>query len=391
LFATSVISNNKTDVITETATMGGMEQASFGNWANFGLQSEQIGSGKVITKVGPTWAESGRENDRLRGILLTYSDGSTQVLGRNQDSWTYQDTLTFDYDNGERITKVDLRLIGSNGDLPHSIVIYTNKDRSITLGPPAHPGGYTRIINPDVGSGILLGMYGSNSGDNVNIDHIGLYLLRSLSNVASFYIKDLNYDLQYLTQPTLKSLYDAVIPNPTSQPTNSTITREQSHANHGSWTNTEGHTFSQTIGVSSKALILEAGEVSSKYEATWTTSNVESNSLSWDDDVSVTLQIQLAVPKYTKSDFKVQYFEGTTPKLPFDGITHFVLDNNASFETPIKGYYQGVSSTKATVDTTIIAKYDTEHNKWVPIDSNKVENVRKIFSPEIIKTVKPKK
>lgn len=301
-------------------TIGGNKGSSF--------QFCKIASGAIPVKF-ETWSDTG---SYMRGIRITYSDGSTDQTG-SINTGTYAGmTLS----PGETVTK--LVMYGNGIGTRFGRIEITTTAQTFSAGKSNVSG--QNAYAPPLGAGILAGFLGNSGSD---IDNLGLMFL---DNVASVTLNDISYinapPVGSMTGITTVVVGYADYP-PASAANDWKFEDSISYENVNSWTDTE--TTEWFVNVSVSAEIFGIGtKVSAGWQTTSTTSNTteQRTTVTVDYDRSGTLAPNQGVRCTATSGLG-------TLNLSYTGTLFIQFNSGATASIPVSGTYRNAVYTQATV------------------------------------------
>lgn len=284
---------------------------------------------------------------QLRGIRITYTDGSQQQVGGLKEDYT---SFELDYINGERITYLSLYGNGA-GTRCGAFHIKTNLGRDFF--PKMTSWGLKTEYVTSHGGGIILGIYGKGGSD---IDSLSFMMIRPIQSMT---LRNVNYDMSALATPSRKTVYEIDLVNPSSTDSDKGfIQKSMSESRSGKWSISSTFTFGQEYKVS--AGIPEVADVS--VSTSWSLSVTGSYESSWTESVSDTVQIALICPANTKTKIWYYYYVGTA-SITMTGTMYVLVDNGESWTYSVTGTYDGVDDTRIVGDSILLANY--VDGKWV--------------------------
>lgn len=275
--------------------------------------------------------------------------------------------FTIHYENGEYGKELSIWRNGA-GTRCGSFKIATSKNH--LYHPKMTEWGIKTEYKMDFGSGIILGAWGQCGHD---VDSLGILMLRRISGTDLIEVK---YDLKSdsLQPPRLISVQDIRLENPSGTDSDKGFFKvSKSRATGGEWSITLGCSFGQKFEVT--AGVPEVASASS--QSSWEISVSSTNKSTWSSTDDVDVYVAFIVPKFTRVCITVEYYEGILNKLPFDGKMKYYLDNHAAFNTFVKGYYNGVSTTRFIQTTQVLAYWNSTESKWQPDPTDDSANTTK--------------
>ena len=308
----------------------------------------------------------------VKGIKITYSDGSTDQQGHFFGSMASCKTLDIDVEGGERVTEIEMRGPG-DGQWLARLRIKTNKGNELFVS-KNYCGYFScnyakkyEMKGAELGEGIILGMSGQQEkGDTGNQPHIRCLTFRLLQKVTSTELTDVQ--ITNLPQIRLKNVADVSKDNPTE--TDQVVAcsgpvYEKSHSDSTSWSFTDQHLAGVGVSVKySSPQILAAshgqitGEVKGEYQYTRTDTTTETKT----DEVTEKMQMCFAVPKLSRYQYKIEYFYAKGDA-DFTGTMN-VHTQGGVWSYGTKGKYEMVSTSHLRETATKTHKY--VNHEWVP-------------------------
>ena len=186
-------------------------------------------TGNVVQKLG-VWTNG----KALKAISVTYTDGNSAMFGKKGG-----DYKEFIFATGEAINSLQLWGNGQ-GTRTGRVEFTTNKQRSFAHGKDV--SGQTGFPQPNLGSGILMGLVGR-AGDE--IDALGFVFLKKVRSVR---ITDVNYLTDFNTAATFTdvTLREVDLPADFNWQCSGSETREEVT----NWSQTASLTFGTTATIS---------------------------------------------------------------------------------------------------------------------------------------------
>lgn len=320
--------NINTAYFTSQTAVGGSGGGEF----YYGVKKGQISpSSGAVVRLLKAWYDS----NTMRGIQIELTNGGKHSFGRQEGT----QSQPFYFADGETIQS--LKIWASDHDTGRcgGFELITNEGRKFDVDARRTGDPY----QPEIGSGILVGLFGRAGAD---IDCLGFALLR---RVESAVLVNVDYPdistLQVKTKPRqIQTItYD-----------NSDGTVEQTFTFSGSESVEETETWSVTAGIeTSVSTEVQAGipiiaegsvtaslsvSVSGTYERSTKKTTVQS------------FNFPVTVPPGKRMLASATLYEGNIDT-EYTGKMVFTLDSGKSFNYEVNGIYSGVSASQAVVKT----------------------------------------
>lgn len=288
----------------------------------------------------------------LRGIRITFSDGSQQVAGVKQGR--YQGSIQLDYDAGERITYLSLY---GNVQGTRLVGMYMKTSTGEEWFPKSMYWQCWTEHRMEIGSGIIIGATGKHGRE---VEKLAVLMLR---NVTSSEMIDVEYHRSdtMLPPPQRVLVHDITLSNPSDTDSVSgfqKITRRRQSS--GEWNVTSGVSFNKSFNVTSQ--IPEVAEVGAQSQ--WQFSNTFTYDRSWSLSGTSEISFALIVPKRQKTRITVSYNEGVVQGLPFSAKMKLSLENDSTFITMVQGVYNGLSTSRIEQNSETVALWNHEKTEW---------------------------
>ena len=302
----------------------------------------------------------------VKGIKITYSDGSTDQQGHFFGAMASCKTLDIDVQGGERVTEIEMRGPG-DGQWLARLRIKTNKGNELFVSKnycgfwSCNYADKYEMKGAELGEGIILGMSGQQEkGDTGNQPHIRCLTFRLLQKVTDREV--INVQLSNLPEPKLVGLDSVEKPNPSKTDVvigGTCIEYKERDTEGGSWTESTtdsiGGQFKITYGTPK---LVWGAEGSVNYQYTETTTDMTT----WEEEKAKTFTTCFPLPKLSKYRYDVYYYVG---KGDVDWTGTMIVDTEGGtwwFKTA--GKYKMVATSEIREDATKIAKY--VNHEWVP-------------------------
>jgi len=344
-FLSFLISNESSSYYIPSMAVGGNGGYSFDISRHY--------YGIVVTKL-----EVWQGVSMLRGIRITYSDGSTVYVGKLEDRYT---SFELDYANGERVTELEVYPNYWNGDgLPSkdrrcgAFRIYTNHNHEFfPRMTGTRPLVWKHNISP--GGGIILGLHGKMGDD---IDSLGFTMIRP---IRSMVLQNINYDMQHMPSPMRWSYYDRSIPNPSYEMSDEGFYQESTDIRRsGEWKISGSSTFGLDFTVSGSIPKIDA--LSGELTASWGISVEGSYRSSWSETIDGTVRVPLIAQALSITRIWYYFFTGTGI-VTMNGEMRVTVDNGQTWTYDVSGTYDGVYESRIIGGSKRVAAY--ENGEWV--------------------------
>ena len=149
-----------TSVYTSNVAIGGKNGSEF----NYGAKKDQYADYDATVRSLKAWYDG----DTMRGLKVELTDDSSAMYGTAKG----KETETFKLKPGEKVSSLKVWGGDYDGGSCGGFKMTTTKKRSFDVPAPRKGDAYEY----DVGSGILVGVYGKSGSD---VDCLGFNLLRS--------------------------------------------------------------------------------------------------------------------------------------------------------------------------------------------------------------------
>ena len=291
---------------------------------------------------------------QLRGIRITFSDGSAVTRGKREGK--YCGSLKLDYLAGETVTELSIWGNGA-GTRCGAFIIKTSKKK--VFFPKMTKWGLKTEYKMNVGGGILLGVIGGAGSD---IDRLGFLIL---DKVTTNVLTQFEYDFNKVTLPEKKYAYDITIPNPSKTDSDKgTVAKEVDRQRGGEWFVKAGGKYGQEYKVKGGIPAVAEGETTTKWEV-----SVEAGyTQKWSDNESETVTIPLIAPALCKTRIVYSYFQGKLDGCPFTATMKYYLQGGGVWDCQVSGFYDGVDTTRVVGTSYLIARWDEKKAKWIDVD-----------------------
>ncbi len=287
----------------------------------------------------------------LRGIRITFSDGSAVVRGKCAGK--HCGSISIDYLSGETVTGLS---IWGNGAGTRCGAFRITTSKKEVFFPQMTKWGLKTEYNMNAGAGVILGVIGGAGSD---IDRLGFLMLDTVSTTV---LTEFEYDLNKVPLPENKSAYDMTLPNPSRTDSHEgNITRVVKKQRGGEWFVKAGAKYGQEYKVQGGVPVVVEGGATTKWEV-----SVEGGySRHWDDDEELTVNIPLIIPALTKTRILYSYFQGTLNACPFVATIKYYLQGGGIWDCEVRGFYDGIDTTRVVGTSYLIARWDEKNGKWI--------------------------
>ena len=285
-------------------------------------------SGTVVRSLKAWWSP---RNKIIRGLEIELTNGWRRTFGKKAEGYTER----FYIDAGEKISSLKIWYRQYRTGRIGGFELITDRNRKFSVSPEGHGNPY----KPELGSGILVGVYGGHGGD---IDYLGFGLVRrARAEMISVNYPDLN-TLKLKTLP--KNINTITYDN--SKGTASqvfTFTGSESVTTAESWSMTTGLEAGVETTIKAQAPIISAEvKVSFKLSVsgTYKRSNTKTTTRSFNFPVKV--------PPGKRLRAIATLYEGTI-NTRYMGVISYTLDSGKKFRYRVSGTYRGISASEVAV------------------------------------------
>lgn len=354
---------NPSNTVVQGNILAPQSQETIGGSGGDFFQDAKYRQGIYITRI-EVWSEL----QKLRGIQVAFSDGSTILRGRLQG--TVNSHIQLEPNMAEVVTKLSIWSNGATNNTGRvtGIEVKTSKNRTFS-----HIASYGAAqLNVNVGSGIILGIVGRSG---VDIDALGFLML---GRIVARKMNQIQYDIGNDESGIDRRVaYDITIPNPSNSDVNSGEIIETTFSEQrGAWFVRAGLTVGAAFKVIGKIPLLGKVEASAHWEL-----SVEGGfESSWNESRQVTIKIPLIIPARTITRIEYFYFRGELAECPFTATMQYDLENGAKWFLTLTGVYEGVDTTRVVGHSELIARWDDERGVWV----NVTPSIKKVFAVQFI-------
>ena len=300
----------------------------------------------------------------VKGIKITYSDGSTDQQGHFSGEKASCKTLNIDVEGGERITEIEMRGPG-DGKWLARLRIKTNHGDELLVSKNYrgnYPTKYERK-GAELGEGIILGMAGKQEkGDTGSKHHIRCLRFHLLEKVTDTELTDVQ--ITNLPQIRLKNLAEVTKDNPTE--TDQVIACSgplygKSHSNQLSWSFSDQHLAGVSVSVKYSSPTLAIGSVSGEVTGQYQYTRTETTTETVEEKDTEELQLCFAVPKLSRYLYKIEYYYAKGDA-DFTGTMN-VHTQGGVWRYDTNGKYKMVSTSHLRETATKTHKY--VNHEWV--------------------------
>ena len=286
-------------------------------------------SGTVVRSLKAWWSS---RNKIMRGLEIELTNGWRRTFGKKAEGYTER----FYIDAGEKISSLKIWYRNYRTGRIGGFELITDQNRKFSVSPEGHGNPY----KPELGSGILVGVYGGHGGD---IDYLGFGLLRR----ARAELIDVNYpDLYTLKLKTSPKNIDTITYD-NSKGTASqvfTFTGSESVTTAESWSVTAGLEAGVKTTIKAEVPMIISAQVTVSYtlsvSGTYKRSNTKTTTRSFNFPVKV--------PPGKRSRAIATLYEGVI-NTRYMGVILYTLDSGKEFRYKVSGTYRGISASEITV------------------------------------------
>ena len=325
---------------------GGSTHYLIGGRGGRDFSDAKYSQGLVVTGI-EAWAGEWM----LRGIRITFSDGSVVVRGACKEK--HCGGISIDYLSGETVTGLSIWGNGA-GTRCGAFRITTSKGK--VFFPQMTKWGLKTEYKMNTGAGVILGVIGGGGSD---IDRLGFLMLDTVSTTV---LTEFEYDLNKVPLPENKSAYDITIPNPSRTDSDQGhVTKDVEKLRGGEWFIKAGAKYGQEYKVKGGVPAIAEVEATSKWEV-----SVEGGYTSkWSDNEKESVSIPLIAPALTKTRIVYSYFQGKVDGCPFVATIKYYLQGGGIWDCEVRGFYDGIDTTRVVGTSYLIARWDEENGKWI--------------------------
>ena len=310
---------------TSKIALGGSGGAEF----YFGLGQEQSPQSGTVIRSLRAWCSS----TAMRGLEVNLTDGSNKMIGLQEGT----PTETFYFTDGEKVTSLKLWagpiLQGRSGGFE----LITDKKRKFSVDATMRTGN---PYQPELGSGILLGVFGKVDED---IHCLGFGLLRT---VVSSQLVDVKY-------PHLSTLTVTAAPEEIKYATHiNKLDVDQEFAledsktveTSSSWSVTGGMEFGFETEVNAAIPLLAESKVKVSAKLSVSGTYGRSNTIT----IQRSFNFPVKVPPREHIKATATLYRGVI-KTKYTGTMVYNLDSGKSFSYAVEGSYSGVAVTQVAM------------------------------------------
>lgn len=300
-----------------------------------GLNKGQGPTSGVVVRSLQTWHE---DNIIFKGLEVELSDGSRRTMGNTSGAATER----FFIAPGEKITSLEIWKTLPIRERCGGFELTTDQKRTFkTHGIGGGAGAY----EPNLGSGILVGVFGRSGAE---IDCLGFALLRKVQSAQLFQVE----------YPDINTLQVAAKPKEITAITydNTTGTRDQSYTFRASEKVETSESWSVTAGLEVGVKTEVKAGIPLIADVTTTLSlAVSSSSTHQRSNKKITeksYEFPIIVPAGQRLLASAVRLEGYIDT-PYTARMKYVLDSGVQFDYVANGTYTGISTTQVKVTTEI--------------------------------------
>ncbi len=325
---------------------GGSTHYLIGGRGGTNFSEAKYSQGLVVTGI-EAWAGEWM----LRGIRITFSDGSAVVRGKCAGK--HCGSISIDYLSGETVTALSIWGNGA-GTRCGAFKITTSKKQ--VFFPQMTKWGLKTEYEMNAGAGVILGVIGGAGSD---IDRLGFLMLDTVTTTV---LTEFEYDLNKVPLPENKSAYDITIPNPSKTDSDKgVIMQEVDRLRGGEWFVKAGAKYGQEYKVQGGVPVVVEGGATTKWEV-----SVEGGySRNWSDNKKESIGIPLIAPALTKTRIVYSYFQGKLDGCPFVATIKYYLQGGGIWDCEVRGFYDGIDTTRVVGTSYLIARWDEKNGKWI--------------------------
>ena len=318
-----------TAYLSSSTGIGGMGGKNY----YFGIPKRgPLKSGTVVRSI-KAW-----KNDyTLKALEVELSDGSVHSAGHKEG----EQSDPFFFAQGEKLTSLKLWGGDSAGGRATGIELHTDDKRSFNFTVRDH---MKTSYEPDLGSGILVGVFGRSDHD---IDCLGFGMLQRVRSVKLVDVDypDINDDTKITTRP---ELVDSADYNNLKNSTEETVrfSGTKSVAITKAWSWSAGIEAGVSTTISGGIPLL--GEASVTASLSVSASATHENSST--ESMEQTYELSITVPPYTRIKASAILFKGVVNQ-KYKGRIECVLETGKKFSYGVSGTYNGVAASKVIIKT----------------------------------------
>ncbi|KAI0556714.1 natterin-like protein [Gracilaria domingensis] len=285
-------------------------------------------NGAVLRKI-----EAWKQDWRIRGVRVTFSDGSVFTAGKASGSYGGSFTISSD----EYITRLNIQPSGSTSSGGYyrlgAIWIKTSKGRDWGIFSSYLAGGTQHWV--EVGSGLCCGIFGKHGAD---VDCLGFAMLRPVIDADIVEVTYPNLDLQTVASDPTYVTRDSLDNRGGTSPIYRTLEISEIVTKTNEWTTSFNTEFGVEVSVT--AGIPFVGDVTGTTH--WTVGYSSSRSMSETKTSSVkqSWNISANPSEMVVAEGRVYSDQITNP---FKGTMRLTLNNGERYEYDLTGEYEGAN------------------------------------------------
>ena len=283
-------------------------------------------SGTVVRSLKAWWSS------RMRGLEIELTNGQIRRFGKNAG----QSTERFYIATGEKISSLKIWYTNFDTGRTSGFELITDQKRRFSV----NPGGHGSPYEPELGSGILVGVYGGYGHD---IDHLGFGLLRRATaqligvkypNLGILKVKTSPKNVDTITYDNSKGTALQEF----------TFTGSESVTTAESWSVTAGLEAGVSTTIKTGIPFLASSEITVSIKVsvsgTYQRSNAKTTKRSFNFPVKV--------PPGKRSKATATLYEGII-NTKYIGMILYTLDSGKKFRYRVSGTYYGISASQIVV------------------------------------------
>ncbi len=286
-------------------------------------------SGNVVRSL-KAWVD----DHTLRGIQVEFTDETTSTVGMQEGNSTERFYLA----SGEKVSS--LQVWGSSFDTGRcgGFVLKTDQGREFIVTSPTRKG---EPYQPELGSGILVGVFGREGHD---VDALGFALLRRVEKAQLINVEypELSTLLVQTKSKDIKTITYDNTQGQTSQ--QFTFAGKESVITSSSWSITAGMEAGVETEVKAGFPILAEAKVKVTAKVSVSTTHSRQSSKTTEQSFS----FPVTVPAGKNMQATATLYEGDIDT-EYTANMVYTLDSGMTFQYAVRGTYNGVSASQAVV------------------------------------------
>ena len=313
---------------TSNIAMGGNSGSGF----YYGLDPQQGPQSGVVVRSLKAYIDE----NTMRGLEVELVDGSKQMFGQVEG----KPTDIFYFAEGEKVTSLKLWAGNFSDGRSGGFELTTNQKRTFSVDAPNRTG---EPYQPEIGSGLLVGVFGK-CGDD--IDCLGFGLLR---RVESAQLINVQYpDISTLQVTTSPKEIRTITYDNSKGTTAQTVTLAGSETveTSESWSVTAGMEAGVETEVKAGFPILAEGKVTASVKVSVSGTYGSTNTKTTEQSFSFPIN----VPAGEHTQATATLYEGEIDT-KYTATMVYNLDSGKSFNYEVNGAYSGVSASQIVVKT----------------------------------------